>query len=63
MRWRLPIIIFIIFISLSVQAQPGDPASGPPDSTPLTGIEILVGLGSLFGAKNIFDSRKKKKLD
>ena len=63
MMRRLPIIAIIIFISFSTVAQPGDPSAKPDSTVPLTGIEILVGLGGLFGAKKMFDSRKKKKLD
>lgn len=63
MMRRLPILIIIIFISFSGFAQPGDPAGGikPDSSAPLGGIEILIGLGSLFGAKKIYQSRKNKK--
>jgi len=62
MMRRLQILIAIIFIAYSAKAQPGDPPNGgkPDSSVPLTGVEILVGLGSLFGVKKIFDSRKKK---
>lgn len=37
---------------------PGDPDTDP--DVPITGIEILVGLGGAFGAKKYFDLRKKK---
>jgi hypothetical protein len=49
--------VILMINPISVAAQPQDP---PPVDTPLTGIEILVGLGALFGAKKMFDSRKKK---
>ncbi|MFZ6014001.1 MAG: hypothetical protein ACOYXT_26915 [Bacteroidota bacterium] len=39
-------------------AQPGDPETDP--DVPISGIEILIGLGGLFGAKKIYDLRKKK---
>lgn len=59
----LSILAFIIFISFSGLAQPGDPAGGvkPDTSVPLSGIEILIGIGSLFGVKKIYESRKNKK--
>ena len=52
--------LVLIFNPLGAAAQPADP---PPVDTPLTGIEILLGLGGLFGAKKMVDSRRKKKLD
>lgn len=61
----LRILMLGIFMSVccaSAFAQPdlpGDPADGDPD-VPITGIEILVGLGGAFGAKKYFDLRKKK---
>ena len=44
---------------LNVFAQPGDPTPDP-DTVPITGIEILIGLGGLLGVKKIRDLRKKK---
>jgi hypothetical protein len=43
--------------SLNVLAQPGDP---PPPDVPITGIEILIGLGGLLGVKKIREVRKRK---
>jgi len=42
----------------------GQPCGGGPDcgsSTPITGIEILVGLGGLFGVRRIYNLHKKRK--
>ncbi len=50
-------LLTLLLDPISAAAQPNNP---PPVDTPLTGIEILVGLGALFGAKKMFDSRKKK---
>jgi hypothetical protein len=53
------IFMFICFVSV---AQPGDPCPNPPcdPDVPITGIEVLVGMGALLGAKKIIDARKKK---
>lgn len=52
--------LFVLFItsSLNVLAQPDNPP--PPDTVPITGIEILIGLGGLLGIKKMRDLRKKK---
>jgi len=60
LRWPFLIIClmaFIVAIPLIGFAQPGDP---PNPDAPITGIEILVGLGSLFGIKKIMQNRKGK---
>lgn len=57
---KILIIILFSFISIGLSAQPGGPP--PPDEeVPITGIEILIAAGGLFGAKKIYDSSKKKK--
>ena len=38
----------------------GDPG-GKPGTAPISGIEILIGIGGLLGAKKIFDSNRKSK--
>lgn len=42
-------------------AQPGSNPNegGAPGTAPISGIEILIGLGGLLGAKKLFDARKK----
>ena len=53
-------VILILVFSLSgsyLMAQPGEP--GDPD-VPITGIEILLAAGGLFGAKKVIDSKRKK---
>jgi len=57
--------IFIYAVSFTMitvcsYAQPGvgDPTDGNP--TPITGIEILVAIGSLFGVKKIVDYKRRK---
>lgn len=58
-------IAFLLICFLAVQSvsfgQPADPPETLPDDVPITGIEILIGLGGLLGAKKYFDLRKGKK--
>lgn len=35
------------------------PQEPPPPDVPITGIELLLGLGGLLGAKKYYDFRKK----
>lgn len=37
---------------------PGDPP--PPNPVPITGIELLIGAGALFGAKRMIMNRQSK---
>lgn len=60
-------IIFTVAICMmswtQLEAQPtsGDPnGGGKPGTAPISGIEILIGLGGLLGAKKIFDAKRKK---
>ena len=40
----------------------GDPnEGGKPGAAPISGIEILIGLGGLLGAKKVFDLKRKTK--
>ena len=50
---------FVILVWHTVGAQPGDPG-GDPDAVPISGIEILVGLGSLLGVYKLHKNRKAK---
>ncbi len=51
--------VMLLFIGTcqAVFAQPGD----PDEPVPITGIEILLGIGGALGAKRIIDSRRNKK--
>ena len=53
--------LMLICCSSAVMAQPGDPGGDPDDPIPITGIEILIAAGGLFGAKKIYDHSKKEK--
>lgn len=59
---QLSILVLILLVSIQVcVGQPGDPnGGGAPGSVPISGIEILIAVGALFGVKNLFTSRKNK---
>jgi hypothetical protein len=40
-------------------SQPGDPETDP--DVPISGIEILIGLGGLYGAKKYVDLKRKNR--
>ncbi len=52
------LVLLCAVVPLSSVAQPGNPA-GDPD-VPITGIEFLLGMGGILGAKKIRDSIRKK---
>ncbi|MDN4166645.1 hypothetical protein QWY31_14135 [Cytophagales bacterium LB-30] len=58
-------LIFMFGVSIGF-AQPGsgDPGGGsdPDNPVPITGIEILLGLGGAYGAKKLMDKRKNTHL-
>jgi len=61
---RIITLAILMSASLVCVAQPdvevpGDPQNSEPDQVPITGIEILIGLGGLLGAKKYYDLRKK----
>jgi hypothetical protein len=61
---KLSSILFVLFLTLCsvVVAQPVDPCPNPPcdpDAVPISGIELLLGAGALFGAKRLLDKRRK----
>lgn len=53
------IVILLMGSFTMVFAQPGDPG-GDPD-VPITGIEILLGIGGLYGAKKALDRRPRRR--
>ena len=60
---RLKFIFFCLSISfwttpLTSPAQPGDPR-GDPDKVPISGVEVLIGVGALVGVRKIRDLQKK----
>jgi hypothetical protein len=64
--FRITFLVVILFFSLDLGAQPGGGGKCPPKNknckqVPITGIEYLIGLGGLYGAKKLFSNRSKKK--
>ena len=51
--------ILFAMIEIACVAQPGDPA-GDPDTVPIPGIQILLGLGCLVGIIRLRDLRRKE---
>ena len=65
MNSRIRCLFFVVLMVSGVNTDSlGQPGTGPndgaaPGAAPIGGIEILIGLGGLLGAKKIFDNRKK----
>jgi len=53
------ILLGMLVINFTSLAQPTDPETNP--DVPISGIEILVGLGGLWGARKYAAMRKRKK--
>jgi len=53
------ILLGMLVINFVCQAQPTDPETNP--DVPISGIEILVGLGGLWGARKYAEMRRRKK--
>jgi hypothetical protein len=60
-RCLMVIVLLVVGLDFVAIAQPGtDPNEGAaPGEAPISGIEILIGLGGLLGAKKMFEARKK----
>jgi len=48
---KIVLIVLLLTFSFTVSAQPGPPDD--PD-VPITGIEILIGVGGLFGLRKLY---------
>ena len=64
MKYKLILSIVLVMLSFSivtVYAQPGDPGGDPDNSNPvpITGIEYLIAAGAAFGAKKLYDKKRK----
>ena len=54
-------VLFVIFsCSKLAIAQPGDPG-GDPD-VPITGIEVLIGIGGALGVKRMLKKKNKNQI-
>jgi len=60
MRLLFLICVFSLVSFLAISQPPGDPGGGTP-TVPITGIEILIGIGSLFGASRFLKGKNKSK--
>ncbi len=60
---KLRLVAIFIFISSLLAAQPGGggPGGGGDPDVPLGGIELLIAVGALFGAKKAINRSKKQK--
>jgi len=56
---RFFVVILFVFSAHLTHAQPGDPGGGDPD-VPITGIEVLLGMGGAWGLKKVLEKRKYK---
>lgn len=59
---KLTLITSLLLTGIfTLNAQPGDPGGGgdPDNPVPITGIEYLIAAGAAFGAKKIYDKKKK----
>ena len=61
-KGKLFIVLLGLLLSLTsyLNAQPGGDPGGGGNPTPITGIEILLALGGIFGVKKIIGVRRKK---
>jgi hypothetical protein len=56
---RVSALSFLLCVSAVVlYAQPGDPGGGADPDVPLTGIEVLIGLGGALGLKKMMSKKK-----
>ncbi len=54
------LIFSLLFIGIfTLKAQPGPPPPDGDNPVPFTGIEYLIAAGAAFGAKKIYDKKKK----
>jgi hypothetical protein len=50
------LILLLLGVSYLVPGQPGDPGGDP--EAPITGIEILLAIGGLFGVRHLMKKKK-----
>lgn len=60
-RIKFSAILFLCWFSSNAQPGAGDPNGGSkPGTVPISGIEILLAAGTLFGASRFFKNPKKR---
>ncbi len=61
---KVSFCILLTFLGLllfsNANAQPGPPPDPESNPVPITGIEYLIAAGAAFGAKKVYDKRKRK---
>lgn len=58
---RKAIVVFLVLLSSAAIAQPGDPGGDPGSNpVPITGLEILIGIGASLGIKKLFSRDNEK---
>ncbi|MCA6373349.1 MAG: hypothetical protein IM631_18440 [Cytophagales bacterium] len=55
---RFLLILPLLLIGCVISAQPGNPGGGGKPGVPITGIEVLIGLGGALGLKKMMSKRK-----
>jgi hypothetical protein len=55
------LLTLIVLTTVVSFAQPGDPGGGvKPGDVPITGIELLIGLGALWGGRKVYKNSVRK---
>ncbi len=55
------ICVVVTYGQPNVEGPPNNPGGDPDNPVPITGIEVLLGMGAIFGAKKLNDFRKRNK--
>jgi hypothetical protein len=56
---KLLFLSLLCITSFNLLAQPGDPGGGEDPDVPITGIEILLGVGGALGARKLAKRKNK----
>jgi hypothetical protein len=59
MKKFLSTTVFLVLLASLSYAQPGNPGGGTDPDVPITGIEVLIGLGGALGLKKMMSKKKK----
>ncbi len=56
------IIVFFSLLPTAMAQPPGDPGGGSDPDVPITGIEVLLGVGGALGARKLMKRKKSRKV-
>jgi hypothetical protein len=56
------IIAFFSLLPIVMAQPPGDPGGGSDPDVPITGIEVLLGVGGVLGARKLMKRKKSRKV-